>query len=293
MSFPLVYCLMVQNRLHEVLHCIKLVEPYVDQIVVVEGGSSDESLLWLRNLASENAKLHVFLHPWKDNFSEQRTNYLKRAREVVGHDDFYCLVSDPDEWFSTEALENLRDIAGYLEQSGLNMAMFQCRSVTVKGEKRVWENLDNYWKGLFFKYQEGIHYTGNPHETLVMPKSGLRPIQTPFLYEHVKQENAIWLRGARNSFVNGGGPNLSGKNLHWVELKNIVRAIYGRDLSWHEYEAVLVAGNLDQRIKEWMFRMKGETGWDGASEMREHYKTYFRHFHPEEEPEEFRGVHIE
>jgi hypothetical protein len=42
-----------------------------------------------------------------------------------------------------------------------------------------------------------------------------------------------------------------------------------------------------------MVKVKNETGWDGASEHREAYKYYFRVLHPEEEPEEFIGEHIE
>lgn len=284
----IIYCMMTQNRLLETKHCLDLVGPYVDEMVVVDGGSVDDSVFYLRN----RKDVHMFLHPWKDNFSEQRTNYLMRAREVAGNDNFWCLISDPDEWFEEKTLKELRRIATFCEQGGANMAQFQCRSVSLKGEERVWENLDNYWKGLFFKYEPGIKYVGNPHETLA-PPSGLRAIRTPFLYEHVKQENIIWHRGMRNSYCGGGGPNLGSRNPFWVELKAIVKEVYGRDLSWHEYDRELLSGNIDERIKRWMYKMKDETGWDGASEMREHYKTYFRIYHPEEEPVEFRGLHIE
>ena len=72
------------------------------------------------------------------------------------------------------------------------MVQFQCRSVTFRGDERCWENLDDYWKGLMFKYEEvsdgntthSTHYVGNPHEGLVQP-SGLRILKTPFIYEHV------------------------------------------------------------------------------------------------------------
>ena len=81
------------------------------------------------------------------------------------------------------------------ERRDVNMCMFKCRSVSLKGDKRVWENLDEYWKGLFFRYRPGLHYIGNPHETLVYPNEHLRPLRTDLIYEHVKQENIIWHRG--------------------------------------------------------------------------------------------------
>jgi len=287
MSLPIVYCMMAQNRLLEVKHCIDLVEPYVDKIVIVDGGSTDDSIFYLRNREGVN----MFIHPWKDNFSEQRNNYINRAREVIGSDDFWILLSDPDEWFDHEALGNLYNIQDRAEQVGCNIVTFQCLSATLKGDKRVWESLDNYWKGLFFKYIPGIKYVGNPHETLLIP-GGQKPMQTSFIYQHVKQENIIWHRGLRNMYIGGGGPNLGDKNAKWLALKGIVEDVYGRDLSWREFETEMIRGNLDPRLKSWLYMAKDEKDYDGSSEMREAYKTYFRIYHPEEEPAEFIGEAI-
>ena len=283
----IVFCQMIQNRLVETKHCLDSNQPYVDHSVIVDGGSIDDSIFYLRNREG----VDMFLHPWKDNFSEQRTNYLIHAREVVGHDDFWCLVSDPDEWFEEETLKNLQALTQQAEANNRNFVMFKCRSVTLKGEERVYENLDEYWKGLFFKYEPGMKYRGNPHETLVVP-SGLRTMRCDFIYEHVKQENVIAHRGLRNMYIGGGGPNLGGTNGLWVELKQIVYNIYGKHLSWHEFEAKLMEGNIDQRLKDWLIKVRLEEGWDGSSEHREAYKTYFRIYHPEEEPQEIRGEYI-
>jgi glycosyltransferase involved in cell wall biosynthesis len=286
MALPIVYCMMEMNRLYEVKKCIDLVEPYVDEVVIVDGGSQDDSIFYLRNREG----IHMFLHPWKDNFSEQRNNYLKRAREVVGG-DYWALVSDPDEFFEKDLLAALPSIRDRCEKEGYNAAAFQCRSVTLKGDLRVWENLDNYWKPLFFKVSSGAHYEGNPHETTCLP-GGLRCVNTRFVYEHIKQENVIWLRGCRNQYCGGGGPNLNKNNKLWVELKDIVKEVYGRELSWHEYEKELLKGNIDQRIKNWLIKVRKENGWDGSSEHRECFKLYFRIYHPEEEPEDLKGEYI-
>lgn len=287
MSLPIVYCMMTQNRLLETKHCIDLVEPYVDHVVVVDGGSTDDSLFYLRNREGVN----MFVHPWEDNFSSQRNNYVRRAREVVGHDDFWILVSDPDEWFEHDTLAMLTELQDDCERSGRNMVMFKCRSVTLKGDVRVWENEDEYWKGLFFRYTPETRYSGNPHETLHLT-GGQRPIRVDFKYEHVKQENVIWHRGFRNMYVGGGGPNLGSRNPLWVELKEAVKEVYGSSLQWHEFDKALLRGNLDQKIKDLLIKFRLEDGYDGSSEMRESYKLYFRIYHPEEEPEELRGEHI-
>lgn len=291
MSLPIVYCMMTQNSLLETKKCIDLVSPYVDKIVVVDGGSNDDSIFWLRNLDSADPDFHFFIHPWKDNFSGQRNNYLKRAREVVGTDNFYVLVSDPDEFFEHNTLVNLYTVQEECENKGYNMASFRCRSVTLKYDVRVWENLDEYWKGLFLKWHPDLMYTGNPHEGISMP-GGQKILRTNFIYEHVKQENVIWHRGTRNMYVGGGGPNLGSRNALWVELKRTVKEVYGKELGWHEFDKKLIQGNLDPKLKDLFIKFRLEDGYDGSSEMRESYKLYFRIYHPEEEPEELRGVHI-
>ncbi|MCK5021364.1 MAG: hypothetical protein KAS32_30410, partial [Candidatus Peribacteraceae bacterium] len=92
---------------------------------------------------------------------------------------------------------------------------------------------------------------------------------------------------------NGGGDNVGDKNLLWVELKKLIKEHYGRDLSWAEYQKELMHATIPDTIKEWMIsKARLDDGWSGASEMREHYKYYFRVLHPEEEPEELRDVHI-
>lgn len=287
----IVYCMMCQNNLLEVKRALDSVEPYVDDIVVVDGGSQDTSIFYLRNRKGVN----IFLHPWEDNFSKQRNNYLQRAEELAPKDvELFCLVSDPDEVFDVVALQSLYKLAEAMLNTGANLATFRCISQTLEGDIVTWENLDNYWKGLFFYYDrsEPPRYIGNPHETLVL-KGGLRVVQTELLYRHQKQKDIIWLKGARNLVIGGSGPNLHDKNPLWVELKGIVHEVYGKDLSWFEFEKEMMKGNLDQRIKNWMIKVHDIDGFDGASEHRECYKTYMRIFHPEEEPEELRGKYIQ
>jgi hypothetical protein len=173
----------------------------------------------------------------------------------------------------------------------MNMASFRCRSVTLKYNKRVWDNLDEYYKGLFLKWHPDLKYYGNPHEGIYMP-GGQKILKTEFIYEHVKQENVIWKRGCRNLITGGGGPNMSNSNKLWVELKDIVKEVYGKELEWHWFHKEMLKGNMDQRVKDWFIKVRKEDGYDGSSEHRECYKYLFRILHPEEEPEEFKNEYI-
>jgi hypothetical protein len=150
--------------------------------------------------------------------------------------------------------------------------------------------LDNYWKRLLFKKYPETKYGGNPHEHLENHPHQI--MDTTLIYEHRKQENVIWVRGMRNYFVGGGGPNTNIKNKHWVELKRLCISL-GIE-NWHSFEKYCLQGNIDQRVKDQFCKYldlkevcPGQI--DGLSEMRESYLTYFRIFHPEEEPDHLKN----
>ena len=277
------FCQMTQNRLSETVACVEKYLPYVDRVIIVDGGSIDDTIFTMRNWADEEPKLEFYLSPWRDDFSWQRNNYLSKVE-----DNTWALVSDPDELFEIELLENMRQLIDFAEQNDKDMIGFQCRSVSLKGKKRVWESLDNYQKRLLFKKYANTRYHGNPHESLTHPH---KIMDTKLVYEHVKQENIIWHRGARNMFCGGGGPNLGSKNKEWVELREICNSLGVNN--WHAFDKYLLEGKIDERLSTWLIKQRTQDGFDGASEHREMYKLYYRVYHPELEPEEFRGIHIQ
>jgi glycosyltransferase involved in cell wall biosynthesis len=278
------FCQMTQNRLVETKFCLDRVLPYVDRAIIVDGGSIDDSIFYLRNMAVSNPKLEFYIHPWTDNFSAQRNNYLSRVE-----DNTWVLVSDPDEWFDIAFLENMRSLIDKAEGLGKDMIGIRCRSVSLRGDVRAHENLDDYHKRLLFKKYPGTQYVGNPHERLQPHPHKI--MDTEYIYEHLKQENVTWHRGARNLFVGGGGPNLGHRNTRWTELRAITDGLGIQD--WHSFDKYLLKGNVSPEVKNWMIKYHDVNGFDGASEHREVYKLYFRIYHPEEEPEELRSKHIE
>jgi glycosyltransferase involved in cell wall biosynthesis len=269
----LTYCSMTMNRLSETKLCVEKYLPYVDKVVIVDGGSIDDTIWYFRNWAKKEPKINFFLSAWRDDFSWQRNNYLKHVP-----DHTWALVSDPDEVFEENTLQNLRAAIDMAEKSNKTMVGFQCRSVSYEGPIKVWENLDNYWKRLLFKKFPNTHYAGNPHEHLV--NHPLTMMDTSLIYEHIKQQDVIWHRGARNLFVGGGGPNLGNSNQRWKNLRSIAADVGCH--TWHQFDQYLIKGNIDSRIKQWMREVKDIDGFDGASEHREMYKLYFEIYHPEE-----------
>ena len=275
------YCMITYNRLHETLQCIARVKPYVDQIIVIDGGSNDDTIFTLRNYPG----VDLYIHPWKDNFAEQRTRYLRYAKES-GAD--WVLVSDSDEMFSVDALVNLRK---EISNAGkCNTLCFEATDVTLKGEAVVSKRPSKWWKPLLHKLVDGMFYNGLIHEVLERPDGQICK-NLPYTYYHIKQEDIIWQRGARNAFISGMNTNKKRSNL-WEPFKKMVKDETGID-SWTEFDKYLIAGNIAECIKASLITFKDQNGWDGSSEWRELYKLYFRAYHPEEEPTEYKGTRID
>ena len=297
--------LMTQNESWDLIPNLTAVLPHVDSVTVIDGGSTDGAIPYLRNWERVDPKVRMFIHPWRDNFPEQRNNYLRRVGEIATDGD-WVLAFDPDEFLAPDALTDLRAIIDQANRLKLRRVCFQCRSVSYRGPERVWENVDSYWKGLLYRWSPNLKYghtgDGPVHETLNGIGSrdmemGHTPGTRQYLYEHRKQENVIWPRGVRNYFCGGGGPNMGHKNAEWVELRTWCAANLGIPFElgkagWATMHAYLIAGNIDPWLKAWILRQRHANGFDGASESREWANTFFRLYHPEEEPPEMRGEHI-
>lgn len=296
MSRRLHLAFMCQNNLWEVIPNLESTLPYVDTVTIIDGGSKDDTIYYLRNWSKQEPRIRFYVYPWKDDFPGQRNNYVKHIGEIAEPGD-WILTQDPDEYFPTETLEKLHKAADFAEQHDRNMIGFRCVSESYEGPVKVHENLDEYWKELFIKWDPNFHYTGYKcHEG----KGGIphKIMRTELKYIHRKQENVIWIRGFRNMWTGGGGPNLGNKNEIWLKLRKICEGKLGIN-KWHDLYDYLLAGNVDEELKQLFIDHRHEgtdqggkpwktSDWDGASEAREMYKSYFRMLHPEEEPQELR-----
>lgn len=295
---------MQTNRLKETVQTVETHLPYVDKYIIVDGASQDESVIYLRNWSEVEPKINFFLHPWKDNFPEQRNHCLEHARELCNDgDEWWALVHDSDELFSDGFLENMRDIIDQARESGANEVDVQCQSQSYHGDKLVHKSTDNYYKQLLFRLYPETQYivADNPHIHLYQPNMRTARVGgekvtgdgKDILYYHQKQEDVTWLRGARNFFIGGAGLNLGDKNPYWVEFKMIVRKYFGGTYpnDYQKIEKWFIKGQLPQEMKDWLINRArtcrelwpGYT--DGSSEVRETAKMYYLMFHPEEIPE--------
>ncbi len=299
--------MMTMSELPDLRDNVARLLAYADTVTVVDGGSTDGTIPYMRNWTKLVEHLHYYIHPWTDNFPAQRNNYLARVLDAGAEIGDWILAVDPDEILDIESLQAIRAGIAVWSAAGIGLVRIPCRAVSLMGEKRVHVNEDEHWKPLLFRIPATPLYYGHDgdqpvHEKLVgvvghdveagKTYQQLRGLHiAPLWYEHRKQQDVVWWRGARNYFVGGGGLNLGSTNHRWVELRQIT----GRMgiAKWADMLVHLLAGNINEELAAWIIKYHEETGWDGSSEQREWYKLYYRMLHPEEEPAELRGKHIE
>lgn len=302
----IVYALMTQDRLGAARSQVERMLPAVDDVVVVDNGSTDGTRKWLEAAARETGRVHPVLRQWNDNFVEARNAYVSKAAEIA-EDPMTLVVSDDDEVFSDGVVEDLRDLCDEMYYDDLNILRVRSRSVETdwKGDEH-WSKLDDWHKPLIFLWEPGFGYhasgaaRGQVHEDIHIP-SGYRQRFVDDqdgrrVYSHIKRHGEIWPRAIRNAYAGGGGMNLGDLVPWWRDFRDLVRRETGAETSDAFVRFLRDALNLPPGLKDffvqqrlvgtqWDSRTDLWPGWpDGTSEWREGFLAYYVYFHPEQMP---------
>ncbi len=288
------FCQMVTDRITTMQPNLERAFPYFDQFVIVDGGSTDGTIEWLE----KQDKVDVVDFKWCDDFPKSRNQYFKRVEELREPGEIsVCCVADDDEFFSEPLMQNIKEITRQMLQSGATSLAVRCRVVTLDRDwNRINERLSDFWKPLIFIWEPGIHYEDPGHvvhETLIFPTGQKEIKATDFanteqeiVYEHVKRENLVWVRGIRNFYTCGGGHNMRETHPLWLPFRELINNHVEFD-NWLDVEAYFRQGNIAQEIKDWFIenRNYGLPSYDSQfTEVREGFLTYFLWYHPEELP---------
>jgi len=301
------FCFMATNRLKEASERVNEMTGYVDEIILVDGGSVDDSVLYFRN----RKDVKLYLHKWIGRWPAQRNNYLQHANEL-GID--WIVVLDSDESLSEVCRKNLRMIIEKAEAMGVTMVPVLAHDVSMEGDEIVHENdSTDFRKMAIYKNLPGTQYSGTVHEGLNTPsgwrgcnledvvkklnEEGKVPDEEAGLehyrYSHIKQNGVTWMRDINYLIHGGGGMNLGDRNPHWKELLDALE----KDTTPPDGQIVtdvMVRGEIGPNFRQWIIDHRNmdevicDGRKDGCSEMRAFYSAYFRLWHPEEAPEEFK-----
>ncbi|RCK72782.1 MAG: Glycosyl transferase, group 2 family protein [Anaerolineae bacterium] len=156
MAKPLLsLCMIVKNEEANLPHCLDSVKDVVDEIIIVDTGSTDRT----KEIAlSYGAKLYDF--EWIDDFSAARNFSLEKA---TGE---WILVLDADEKLEKRTAKKLRELAKVSDVDAYVMIQQNFRSSQIQPVLdfqtiRFFRNCSYYrFRG---RYHEGVHHSIQEH----------------------------------------------------------------------------------------------------------------------------------
>ncbi|MGB9500360.1 MAG: glycosyltransferase [Dissulfuribacterales bacterium] len=181
-------CMIVKNEAKNIADCIRSVKPVVDEIIVVDTGSVDDT----REIAGElGAK--VFEFPWCDDFAAARNESIRHA---TGD---YILWLDADDRISPEDRQGLKRLKKRLPASKNLACMLRIINRNIDGEAAV-----NYQLRIFPNIK-GACFEGQVHEQIFpsLNKLGIKVVEKDvhILHTGYEDEEAIKAKAERNLHI--------------------------------------------------------------------------------------------
>jgi glycosyltransferase involved in cell wall biosynthesis len=166
-------CMIVKNEEEFISKCLSSVKRVVDEIVIVDTGSSDRTVEICKSFGAQ-----VYEFPWNHSFADARNFGLERA---TGD---WILWMDADEEVDASNVSKLRDIL-YSDEDILSIHLinyFGERPEPDKTFEIVHTRLLRNHKG--FKFSGKIHEMLNVEEVLTIPEDGLNIKTVPIKIHH-------------------------------------------------------------------------------------------------------------
>ena len=153
---------------------LKNVKEYVDEIIIVDGGSTDSTVEIANRYGAK-----VYTHKWEDDFGKQRNYSLKYATKE------WILLIDADEIYEESVLENLQLFAN--NNIGIDIFAFP-RKNYIDG-KLTDAYPDKQFR--FFKNNIGIKYINKVHEMPVGYKMVGYPTDMHIIHKKTSQRQKL------------------------------------------------------------------------------------------------------
>lgn len=142
-------CYIVKNEAKNLAKSIKSLKNQVNEIVVVDTGSTDNTIVVARKLGAR-----VYNFPWQDDFSKARNFALSKAKGD------WLILLDADEYFTAKTAGNIRQVIRQAQQADallIQMVNYDVDKAEIQ---------DYFYQLRIVRNQQGLHYEGKIHEEL-------------------------------------------------------------------------------------------------------------------------------
>lgn len=211
-------CLIVKNEERNLPACLSSIRPYVDEIVLVDTGSTDRTV----EIAGQYGA-RVFHFQWNDDFSAARNLSLEHA---TGE---WVLIIDADERLLPLDAGRLRR---QLRNREAQCVEISCHNVDADGNR-----LDSFPAARMFLRHPDVRYSGRVHNTL----------GPAFVRQGYKKTTAPWIELEHHGFISDE-MRRAGKFERGLRLtRREIEEHPGRPESWMHYMRMAMAvGDADE-----------------------------------------------
>lgn len=281
MSEIINFACVTQNRIKNLKRNLPKIVDYVDRIIIVDGYSVDGTKEWCEQFSP---KVTVVQREWDDSFANQYNRYL---REV---NDGWVLICDDDEIPSKELLNNLRSIVIDSNNGDkYSVVSVRCNPMEIDGDGNIINDPGpvNYYRDILFKYNPGMKYMVDLHQSLKGYCNG-KVIRCEKPYYHLKSDEDGYRNACRNWWIAGVWDDRINNGYQppeWHEFKKIVTEAYPNVKVFGDFNAIMVKGNIKQEVKDYLEKIKDITDEQPLrlfNELRAYWKYYYEKLHPEE-----------
>ena len=146
--------ILVKDEARTIIRCLDSIRDSVDEIVVIDTGSTDGTLELVQGYA--DSRLKLIQHEWRDDFAEARNAGL------VNVESDWVLWLDADEYLHAEDIAAVREVAGLF--TGMGQAVI-VRPVVINWLEGN-QTFISYDTSRMFPTGQGLRFWGRIHEQI-------------------------------------------------------------------------------------------------------------------------------
>ncbi len=153
MGHDISLCMIVKNEEENLGRCLKSVQDLVDEIIVVDTGSTDKTVE-----IAEKYGAKVYYFEWCNDFSAARNESLKYASKD------WILIMDGDDEFCNEDKDKFKNL---IKEDLNNNTIYFFETLNYSGYSITSTDISINLNPRLFKNNYGFHYEGEVHNQLV------------------------------------------------------------------------------------------------------------------------------